>query len=59
MGKVNLTIQDCGIGIHHLVEVEHIGMNKIYTSILRLGFTSRARLSTLLLLRAVRGCTNE
>ena len=37
MGEVNLSVEDGGIGVQHLVEVQHIGMDKVDTGVLNLG----------------------
>ena len=39
MGELYLAVQDGGIGVLILVEVEHVGMNQVDTCILYLGLT--------------------
>ena len=42
MGEVNLSVEDGGIGVQHLVEVQHIGMDEVDPLILNLWPTGRA-----------------
>ena len=42
MGELYLAVQDGGIGVLILVEVEHVGMNQVDTCILYLGLTRLA-----------------
>ena len=41
MGEMHLTVEDGGIGIEALVEVEHVGMLKVDTAVVNLCPTGR------------------